>query len=71
MATIKFTASIVRKEKGCYLAHAHELSIKAEQATTQRGALKNLNSPFSGSSSKRKTMVRSGLSSMKPVTPAS
>lgn len=42
MATIKFTASIIRKDKGSYVAHADELSIRAEPATTQRGAIKKL-----------------------------
>jgi hypothetical protein len=42
MALIKFTASIVKKDKGCYLARADELLIAAEPATTQRGAIKKL-----------------------------
>ena len=42
MATVKFTASIICKGKGSYVAHADELSIRAEPATTQRGAIKKL-----------------------------
>lgn len=42
MATIKFTASIVKRDKGCYVAHADELPVVAAPATTQRGAIKNL-----------------------------
>lgn len=42
MATIKFTASITYRGKGCYLARADNLAIAAEPATTQRGAIKKL-----------------------------
>lgn len=42
MATIKFTTSIVKTEKGRYTAHADEFPVAAEAATTQRGAIKNL-----------------------------
>jgi len=42
MAIIKLTASIVYKGKGRYIAHADELPITGEPATTQRGAIKKL-----------------------------
>ena len=42
MNTIKFTATVIWKGKGCYVAHAAELPVQAEPATTQRGAIKNL-----------------------------
>jgi hypothetical protein len=44
MSHIAFTASVVRKDKGTYVAHADELSIKAGPASTQRGAIKKLKS---------------------------
>src|ERR1700674_3036797 len=42
MAAITFTASIVKKDKGSYIARADELSIAVQPATTQRGAIKKL-----------------------------
>jgi hypothetical protein len=42
MATITFTASIISKSKGRYIARAEELALAAEPATTQRGAIKKL-----------------------------
>lgn len=42
MTNIKFTATIVWKGKGCYIARADELSITVPPATTQRGAKRKL-----------------------------
>ena len=42
MINVVFTASVVRKDKGIYVAHAEEFAITAEPASTQRGAVKNL-----------------------------
>ncbi len=42
MVTIKFTASIISKSRGKYIARADELSVAVEPATTQRGAIKKL-----------------------------
>jgi hypothetical protein len=42
MITITFTASIVKKAKGCFVAHAEEFPLTAEPASTQRGAIKKL-----------------------------
>ena len=42
MVNIRFNVSIIKKEKGRYLARADELAIVAEPANTQRGAIKNL-----------------------------
>lgn len=42
MTRIKFTAAIIKKDKGCYVASAVELPIMAEPATTQRGAIRKL-----------------------------
>jgi hypothetical protein len=42
MATIKFTASVVKTGKGRYVAHADEFPVEALPATTQRGAIRKL-----------------------------
>jgi hypothetical protein len=42
MASITFTASIISKSRGRYIARADELALAAEPATTQRGAIKKL-----------------------------
>ena len=42
MTKLKFTAAIVKKDKGSYVAGAVELPIMAEPATTQRGAIRKL-----------------------------
>ena len=42
MITVTFTASIVKKAKGYYIAHAQEFPVSAQQASTQRGAIKKL-----------------------------
>ena len=42
MTTLKFTATIVWKGKGRYVARADELSIVVPAATTQRGAIRKL-----------------------------
>ena len=42
MIHITFTASIIKRDKGCYVAHANEFPITAEYASTQRGAIRNL-----------------------------
>jgi hypothetical protein len=42
MIHLKFTASIVKLDKGSYVAHAAEFPLTAEPASTQRGAIKNL-----------------------------
>ena len=42
MITITFTASIVKTAKSRYIAHAEELPVTSEPATTQRGAIKKL-----------------------------
>ena len=42
MITITLTASIVKKAKGYYIAHAQEFPVTSEPASTQRGAIKKL-----------------------------
>jgi len=42
MASIIFTVTIIRKDKGSYFARADELSIAVGPASTQRGSLKQL-----------------------------
>jgi hypothetical protein len=42
MIRIIFTASIVKKGKGTYVAHAEGFPLLAETASTQRGAIKKL-----------------------------
>ena len=42
MANIKLTASIIKKDKGCYVARCDELFIITEPASTQRGAIRKL-----------------------------
>src|SRR5579862_2820848 len=42
MINLIFTASVVRKTKGRYIAHAEEFPVIADPATTQRGAVKKL-----------------------------
>lgn len=42
MINVIFTASVVRKDRGVYVAHAEEFPIAAAPASTQRGAVKNL-----------------------------
>jgi hypothetical protein len=44
MIKLAITASLVKTEKGRYVAHADELPITTEAASTQRGAIKNLKS---------------------------
>ena len=39
---IIFTAEIIRKHPGCYIARANELQIGSHPATTKRGAIKKL-----------------------------
>jgi hypothetical protein len=42
MIRIIVTASIIKRGKGSYVAHANEFPITAEYASTQRGAIRNL-----------------------------
>jgi hypothetical protein len=42
MSSIIYTASVVRREPGLYIARADELCIQSAPATTQRGAIKKL-----------------------------
>ena len=42
MTNIKFTATVIWKGKGCYIARADELCITISPATTQRGAKRKL-----------------------------
>jgi hypothetical protein len=42
MINIVFTASIVKIDKGCYIARADELAIASGQASTTRGAIRQL-----------------------------
>ena len=42
MTNLKFTATIVKRGQGCYIARSPESSIAAEPASTQRSAIKKL-----------------------------
>lgn len=42
MIKIIFTVSIVKIDKGCYIARSNELAVISERASTQRGAIKQL-----------------------------
>ena len=50
MITITFTASVIKKDKGCFVAHAEEFPVIAEPASTERGAVKKLKAAVAESS---------------------
>jgi hypothetical protein len=42
MLTLSFTAAVVKKDKGQYIAHAAEFPVTGDMASTQRGAILKL-----------------------------
>jgi hypothetical protein len=42
MIDFVFNTCVIRKDKGCYIAHAENMAVTGETATTVRGAVKKL-----------------------------